>query len=146
MHEGCANLDLGTYVNRARRQGVNLKRQLEDFVRNNRYANARLGRARQVGPVKGYPLRTRMGDVRPVDDNVLVAGEAAGLVNPLNGEGIGAPRWPVASWPRTTPERRCATVISPGHSWPATQRRYERISDAVTPCFAYSGNWSAARG
>jgi flavin-dependent dehydrogenase len=30
-----------------------------------------------------------MSGVTPVVDNILVAGEAAGLVNPLNGEGIG---------------------------------------------------------
>jgi flavin-dependent dehydrogenase len=30
-----------------------------------------------------------MNTVTPVADNILVAGEAAGLVNPLNGEGIG---------------------------------------------------------
>jgi flavin-dependent dehydrogenase len=62
---------------------------LQKFIKNNPYANQRLGQARMISPLKGYPLRSRMSSVIPVDDNILVVGEAAGLVNPLNGEGIG---------------------------------------------------------
>ncbi len=83
-----ANVGLGTFVNRSRQRGIKLKQALQDFIKNNRYARDRLGPARMVGPPKGYPLRTRMRTVTPVADNILVAGEAAGLVNPLNGEGI----------------------------------------------------------
>jgi menaquinone-9 beta-reductase len=88
MAQGEANVGLGTYVNRTRRSGVNLKESLLRFIKNNRYTAERLSQARQIGPIKGYPLRSRMNSVIPFDDNILVAGEAAGLVNPLNGEGI----------------------------------------------------------
>jgi geranylgeranyl reductase family protein len=47
-----------------------------------------LAGARQVGPVQGYPLRTDFGRAPAVVGRVLLAGEAAGLVNPLTGEGI----------------------------------------------------------
>lgn len=86
---GRANVGLGTFVSRSRARGVNLKQELDRFIRQNPYAAARLGQARLVGPVRGHPLRSRMDSVTPVADNILVAGEAAGLVNPLNGEGIG---------------------------------------------------------
>ncbi len=86
---GQANVGLGTYVARSRQRGVNLRRKLEEFVAVNRYGQERLGQARLIGPVKGYPLRAQMNGVTPVADNILVAGEAAGLVNPFNGEGIG---------------------------------------------------------
>ncbi len=89
MRNGQANVGLGTYVHRSRRRDVDLKQVLQQFINNNRYAHQRLGRARMAGPVRGYPLRSRMSSVTPFDDNILVAGEAAGLVNPLNGEGIG---------------------------------------------------------
>lgn len=89
MKNGLANVGLGTYVQRSRQRDVNLKQALYQFIKNNRYANERLGQARLMGPLKGYPLRSQMRSVIPVADNILVAGEAAGLVNPLNGEGIG---------------------------------------------------------
>jgi len=44
--------------------------------------------ARRVGPVRGYPLRTDFGTAPTSHGRVLLAGEAAGLVNPLTGEGI----------------------------------------------------------
>lgn len=86
---GRANVGLGTFVSRSRRRNVNLKQTLQDFIRRNPYAGRRLAQARIRGPLKGYPIRSQMNTVIPVADNILVAGEAAGLVNPLNGEGIG---------------------------------------------------------
>jgi len=86
---GRANVGLGTSVTRSRQRGINLRQKLNEFIQTNRYAAERLGGARLEGSVRGYPLRSNMKSVTPVADNVLVAGEAAGLVNPLNGEGIG---------------------------------------------------------
>jgi geranylgeranyl reductase family protein len=47
-----------------------------------------LARAKQVGPVKGYPLRADFATAPTFTERVIVVGEAAGLVNPLTGEGI----------------------------------------------------------
>ena len=47
-----------------------------------------LAGARQTGAVKGYPLRADFGAHPLSGDTVLVVGEAAGLVNPLTGDGI----------------------------------------------------------
>jgi geranylgeranyl reductase family protein len=44
--------------------------------------------ARQVGPVKGYPIRVDFLRAPSTGTNALLVGEAAGLVNPLTGEGI----------------------------------------------------------
>ncbi len=44
--------------------------------------------ARQVGPVKGYPLRVDFATSPTFAERVMLVGEAAGLVNPLSGEGI----------------------------------------------------------
>ena len=43
---------------------------------------------RRVGPIKGYPLRVDFPGAPASGDGVLLVGEAAGLVNPLTGEGI----------------------------------------------------------
>lgn len=47
-----------------------------------------LAGAKQVGPVKGYPLRTDFVTAPTTAPCTLLVGEAAGLVNPLTGEGI----------------------------------------------------------
>lgn len=44
--------------------------------------------AQQAGPVKGYPIRVDFLRAPTFAQNVLLVGEAAGLVNPLTGEGI----------------------------------------------------------
>lgn len=47
-----------------------------------------LANAKQIGPIRGYPIRTDFATASTYTHNVLLAGEAAGLVNPLTGEGI----------------------------------------------------------
>lgn len=47
-----------------------------------------LGPARRVGPVQGYPLRVDFLSAPTSGDRTLLVGEAAGLVNPLTGDGI----------------------------------------------------------
>ncbi|MFC1466486.1 MAG: geranylgeranyl reductase family protein [Candidatus Brachytrichaceae bacterium NZ_4S206] len=44
--------------------------------------------ARQAGPVRGYPLREDFLTAPTFGERILLVGEAAGLVNPLTGEGI----------------------------------------------------------
>ena len=48
----------------------------------------RLKSARMLSPVKGYPLRVDFPTARLAEAGRGVVGEAAGLVNPLTGEGI----------------------------------------------------------
>jgi geranylgeranyl reductase family protein len=47
-----------------------------------------LGQAQRRGPIKGYPIRSDFLHARTYADRVLMVGEAAGLVNPLTGDGI----------------------------------------------------------
>lgn len=47
-----------------------------------------LARARRTGPIKGYPLRVDFAAAPTYGERTLLVGEAAGLVNPLTGEGI----------------------------------------------------------
>jgi flavin-dependent dehydrogenase len=47
-----------------------------------------LGDARPDGAVKGFPIRVDFARAPTYSDRVLLVGEAAGLVNPVTGEGI----------------------------------------------------------
>ena len=49
---------------------------------------ARLAGAQLAGPVRGYPIRVDFLQARTYGPRTLLVGEAAGLVNPLTGEGI----------------------------------------------------------
>ncbi|HEY3290882.1 MAG TPA: hypothetical protein VGK87_12195, partial [Anaerolineae bacterium] len=42
----------------------------------------------RISPVKGYPLRVDFTTAPTFTERVLLVGEAAGLVNPLSGEGV----------------------------------------------------------
>ena len=88
LGNGRINVGTGAYSATVRRHGLNLHEQLRMFLTQNPHARARLRHARPISPVKGPPLRTDADRVTPLADNVLIAGEAAGLVNPLTGEGI----------------------------------------------------------
>ena len=44
--------------------------------------------SRQVGPLRGYPIRMDFPSAPTSAERTLLVGEAAGLVNPLTGEGI----------------------------------------------------------
>jgi geranylgeranyl reductase family protein len=44
--------------------------------------------AHRAGPIKGYPLRVDCASAPTFSDGVMLVGEAAGLVNPVTGEGI----------------------------------------------------------
>ena len=70
-----------------RRRPPNAGAALRAFV-SGRGVTALLGGARQAGPARGYPLRVDFPEAPTSAARVLLVGEAAGLVNPLTGEGI----------------------------------------------------------
>jgi len=85
---GRVNVGTGTSTRRVRRGEVLLREVLAHFVAGHPVTEGRLARVEPVGPAQGHPLRTQLGSTRTHAERVLVAGDAAGLVNPLSGEGI----------------------------------------------------------
>lgn len=88
MNDGHANVGTGTFARRVRQGDVVLKDVLARFVTEQTAGGGRLAQAETAGPVRGHPLRTRLEDTQTHAERVLVAGDAAGLVDPLSGEGI----------------------------------------------------------
>ena len=68
--------------------GNRLKELLNHLISNNAALNKRLKNAKLLGQIGGWPLTTYNPNQPLVDNRVMLVGDAAGLVNPLNGEGI----------------------------------------------------------
>lgn len=85
---GRANVGLGMLSAVVKRRGVQLKPLLERLVAHPRFRD-RFAQARRVGPVRGWglPLGSR---TRPLSgDGWMLVGDAASLIDPFTGEGIG---------------------------------------------------------
>jgi menaquinone-9 beta-reductase len=85
--EGAANVGIGVGLGHVRRPAP-LRGDLDRFCAMLRAAGDLAGDA-QPGPVIGGWLRMGATGTPPAAGNVLLVGDAAGLVNPLQGEGIG---------------------------------------------------------
>ncbi len=83
-----ANVGVGLRAGDLR--GRNLRRLLERFVASDPWARRWLAGARPAGPVRGWPLSMGAADPRAAGPGWMLCGDAAGLVHPVTGEGIGA--------------------------------------------------------
>lgn len=86
--EGRANVGIGTVLRTAPPSTDHLRDLLLGLVRGDRAVANRLGAARLEGKVVGWPLSTFDHRLPIVGDRMILVGDAAGLINPLNGEGI----------------------------------------------------------
>lgn len=68
--------------------GNRLNVLLNQLIKSNLALHKRLRNAKLVGQIRGWPLTTYNANLPLVDNRVMLVGDAAGLVNPLNGEGI----------------------------------------------------------
>ena len=68
--------------------GNRLKELLHNLIKNDAALHQRLKNAKLIGQIKGWPLTTYNANQLLVYNRVMLVGDAAGLVNPLNGEGI----------------------------------------------------------
>jgi flavin-dependent dehydrogenase len=87
-----------------------------------RFARPLLAGARQVGPTRSYPIRVDFLQAPTVGPRTLLVGEAAGLVNPLTGEGID-----YALESGALAAEHILRQASPAEYDAALRRRFERI-------------------
>lgn len=85
---GGANVGIGMVRETLPRTTVNLHVLLAGLLERDPALKERLHGAKLVGKPRGWPLNTYNPRARIVDDRVLLVGDAAGFINPLNGEGI----------------------------------------------------------
>jgi len=82
-----ANVGVGIQEKRSDQRPVSLRSALDTFLQSPRLAPM-MTEAKQVGPIKSYPLRIDFTSAPTYGERVLLVGETAGLVSPLTGEGI----------------------------------------------------------
>ncbi len=85
-----ANVGVGCFPSgRFRRRTSPPLEMFRRFVNLNPRCSAQLASAIAAGPIESRPLRVHFPTMQTQADNLLLVGEAAGLVNPFNGEGVG---------------------------------------------------------
>jgi geranylgeranyl reductase family protein len=85
---GVANVGVGMVVETFPESTEHMRDLLLRLVRSDRAMRERLGGARIAGKLEGWPLFTYDADLQIVAERVLLVGDAASLINPVNGEGI----------------------------------------------------------
>jgi geranylgeranyl reductase family protein len=85
---GVANVGVGMMVDTFPPPAEHMRDLLLRLVRTNPGMRERLASARMVGKPEGWPLVTYDPRLVVVGERVLLVGDAAGLINPMNGEGI----------------------------------------------------------
>jgi geranylgeranyl reductase family protein len=85
---GRANVGVGMVLETLPPTSDHLRELLLGLVERDAALHARLARGRIVGKVLGWPLTTYNASLPLVAERVMVVGDAAGFINPLNGEGI----------------------------------------------------------
>jgi flavin-dependent dehydrogenase len=84
-----ANVGVGMRSDLISKKKVNLKKRLDEIIKEHPRLKERFSEAKYEGEVKGFPLP--LGSKKRVlsGDNFMLVGDAASLIDPLTGEGIG---------------------------------------------------------
>ncbi|MCX8194528.1 MAG: NAD(P)/FAD-dependent oxidoreductase [Candidatus Micrarchaeota archaeon] len=86
---GLANVGLGMLMSDMKKKNVNLQKAMQEIITQNPLFKSRFASAQPASPLKGWsiPLGSKKRALH--SDNVLLVGDAAGLVDPFSGEGMG---------------------------------------------------------
>jgi geranylgeranyl reductase family protein len=83
-----ANVGVGMVSETMPSMRVNLRELLAQLIERDAALRRRLHQAKIAGKVGSWPLMTYNPRLPIISDRIMLVGDAAGLINPLNGEGI----------------------------------------------------------
>lgn len=83
-----ANVGIGMVLENFPKEEVSLKDLLTELIKNDDCLKERIGENSVADKIVGWPLSTYNPKTKITGDRVLLIGDAAGLINSLNGEGI----------------------------------------------------------
>ena len=89
LENGIANVGVGMMMEDMKKHGTDLGKAMEDITLNNPLFKERFANAKMVSPLKAWQLPFGSKKRKVHSENVLLVGDAAGLVDPFSGEGIG---------------------------------------------------------
>lgn len=84
-----ANVGIGMLDKDIRNKKVNLQKVMEKVINEHPKFKDRFKNAKMISPIKGWSLPLGSKRRKPYFNGVLLVGDAAGLIDPLTGEGIG---------------------------------------------------------
>ncbi|MBI2084978.1 MAG: geranylgeranyl reductase family protein [Candidatus Aenigmarchaeota archaeon] len=86
--DNVSNVGIAVVAGDVPKRKLNLKNKLEEIVKNSRFA-PRFTNAKQISEVKGWNLPTGAQKRKRAGDGFILVGDAASLIDPFTGEGIG---------------------------------------------------------
>lgn len=89
MHDGMANVGLGMMADQVKKKKYHLARKLDDLIENHPQLKERFSKAEKIGKTGAHILATGPSDKQISGNRFLLTGDAASLVDPFTGEGIG---------------------------------------------------------
>lgn len=89
LPNGMANVGVGILSERIREKKINLREKMLDAIKNNPNIAPRFKDAKLHGKILGWGLPMGMEQLPVSGDNFLLTGDAASLIDPFSGEGIG---------------------------------------------------------
>ncbi|MEN7550404.1 geranylgeranyl reductase family protein [Rapidithrix thailandica] len=86
---GRANVGLGIHSEQVARKKLNLRQMFQQLLETHPVLSKRFANARRVSPLKGWGLPLGIKPRSLAGDRFILAGDAASLIDPFTGEGIG---------------------------------------------------------
>lgn len=89
LENGQANVGLGMLSNRISGDKINLRKEMLRIIETNHYIKGRFAHAEMIGDIKGFGLPLGSRKVQISGNHFMLCGDAASLIDPATGEGIG---------------------------------------------------------
>lgn len=89
LENGLANVGVGMVMEDMKKHGTDLGKAMDGIIANNPLFKERFANAKMVSPLKAWQLPFGSKKRKVHGNGVLLVGDAAGLVDPFSGEGVG---------------------------------------------------------